>query len=257
MQLQLQRSATCALTQEVCEQRALYTLHDLMPTTTLWMAPPLFIVSAGRHTRHMWPVLPGHTHTPHPTPTPTHTPNPPARTCDRETQRMGNAAKKIRERRSEREAKVGSEVRAALPVIHAAAHGAAHSLWQLRALSQHLLRPWRFLSFAGAAARLGSARRCCPDREAGAGVSQRASASRRPSSAQRLGPRASSLETGKKEARTVPGTPVTQHVFLVSAPDGSLKGQSPGILKPVSKNNYNAFLKRKRRNLISLNYPSE
>lgn len=49
MQLQLQHSATCALMQEACEQRLLYTLHDLMLMMRLWMAPPLFIVSAALH----------------------------------------------------------------------------------------------------------------------------------------------------------------------------------------------------------------
>lgn len=49
MQLQLQHSATCALMQEVCEQRVLYMLHDLMLMMRLWMAPPLFIVSAVLH----------------------------------------------------------------------------------------------------------------------------------------------------------------------------------------------------------------
>lgn len=49
LQLQLQRTATCALMQEVCEQRGLYMLHDLMLVNRLWMAPPLSIVSAVPH----------------------------------------------------------------------------------------------------------------------------------------------------------------------------------------------------------------
>lgn len=63
MQLQLQHSATCALMQEVCEQRVLYTLHDLMLVMRLWMDPPLFIVSAGLHVTYhtcgRQAVLPG------------------------------------------------------------------------------------------------------------------------------------------------------------------------------------------------------
>lgn len=53
MQLQLQRSATCALMQEVCEQRVVYAPHDLMLTMRLWMAPPLFIVSCMSHVTHV------------------------------------------------------------------------------------------------------------------------------------------------------------------------------------------------------------
>lgn len=49
MQLQLQHMATCALMQEVCEQRGLYMLHELMLMNRLWMAPPLFIVRAVLH----------------------------------------------------------------------------------------------------------------------------------------------------------------------------------------------------------------
>lgn len=52
MQPQLQHSATCTLMQEVCEQRVLYMQHDVMLMMRLWMAPPLFIVSAELHVKY-------------------------------------------------------------------------------------------------------------------------------------------------------------------------------------------------------------
>lgn len=62
-------------------------------------------------------------------------------------------------------------------MIHAVTHGAIHSLCSCAGhmrnmISQHLLCPWKFLSFAQPSRPLP--RRCCPDREAGAGISQRA-----------------------------------------------------------------------------------
>lgn len=164
LQLQLQRRATCALMQEARERRALYAAHDLTPMRTLWTAPPLFIVSSSPHVtylrgaRAVWD------------------------TCDTGTPRTGREV-------GERDLMPGGLWRDgpgdsrrytwshSLP---AQLHGPTCAKNPKETVSQHLLRPWKFLLFVSApglgllpVAAAAAAARCCPDREAGAGISQR------------------------------------------------------------------------------------